>query len=115
MLAALGNILLKARTQSGGYLAHIGMGIILIGLVGSSMYVRDVRTVVADSQAPHSRSLTTRSPTRSTKEIQQVNGDTKSTAVFGVSRNGRQLGDITPGQTQFARSRAVPARRIGDV
>ncbi len=38
---ALWNILTKARSQSGGYIAHIGIGIILIGLVGSAMYVYD--------------------------------------------------------------------------
>ncbi|HHX47346.1 MAG TPA: cytochrome c biogenesis protein CcsA, partial [Brevibacterium sp.] len=34
---ALSFILFRARTQSGGYLAHLGMAIILIGLVGSNM------------------------------------------------------------------------------
>ncbi|MHB1341024.1 MAG: heme lyase CcmF/NrfE family subunit [Coriobacteriia bacterium] len=101
-LAALGSILLKARTQSGGYLAHIGMGIILIGLVGSAMYVRDVRAVVADQPGATFTVSDYTFTYKESKDIQQVNGDTKSTAVFGVSRNGRQLGDITPGQTQFA-------------
>lgn len=103
MLTALGNILMKARTQSGGYLAHIGMGIILIGLVGSSMYVRDVRTVVADKPGATFAVSDYTFTYKDTKDVQQANGDTKSVAVFGVSRNGRQLGDITPGQTQFAR------------
>ena len=101
-LAALGGILLKARTQSGGYLAHIGMGIILIGLVGSAMYVRDVRAVVADKPGATFAVSDYTFTYKETKDVKQVNGDTKSTAVFGVSRNGRQLGDIAPGQTQFA-------------
>ncbi|TLM97801.1 MAG: cytochrome C assembly protein, partial [Actinobacteria bacterium] len=46
--ASLGNIIFKARTQSGGYIAHIGIGLILIGLIGSAMYVRDVRLNVPD-------------------------------------------------------------------
>lgn len=99
---ALGNILFRARTQSGGYLAHIGMGLILIGLVGSAMYVRDVRTVVADSPGATFSVSDYTFTYKSTENVQQANGDTKSAAVFGVSRNGRQLGDITPGQTQFA-------------
>lgn len=37
---AFGWILTRARTQSGGYLTHLGMGIILVGLVGSTMFVR---------------------------------------------------------------------------
>ena len=55
--AALWNILTKARTQSGGYLAHIGIGIILIGLVGSAMYVHDNNVHdPATSRARRSRS-----------------------------------------------------------
>lgn len=38
-LSALGWIVMRARTQSGGYLTHIGMGVILLGLVGSTMFV----------------------------------------------------------------------------
>ena len=37
-----------ARTQSGGYIAHIGMGVILIGLVGSAMFVQDQTFMVND-------------------------------------------------------------------
>ena len=35
----LGWVITKARTQSGGYLTHLGMGVILLGLVGSTMFV----------------------------------------------------------------------------
>ncbi len=103
VFTAFGNILMKARTQSGGYLAHIGMGVILIGLVGSSMYVRDVRTVVADKPGATFAVSDYTFTYKVTEDVQQANGDMKSLAVFGVSRNGRQLGDITPGRTQFAR------------
>ncbi len=102
-LAALGNIMFKARTQSGGYLAHIGIGIILIGLVGSAMYVRDVRTLVADKPGTTFKVSDYTFTYKSIQDIQQPNGDVKSIATFGVSRNGKQLGDITPGLTQFSR------------
>ena len=36
---ALLHLFTKSRAQSGGYLAHLGMSIILVGLIGSSMYV----------------------------------------------------------------------------
>lgn len=100
--SALGGILFRARSQSGGYLAHIGMGIILVGLVGSSMYVRDVRTLVA---ATPGSTFTVSDYTftyKGTQDVQKPNGDTRSVATFGVSHDGRQLGDITPGQTRFA-------------
>jgi cytochrome c-type biogenesis protein CcmF len=43
VFTAFFTILFKSRTQSGGYLTHLGMGIILVGLIGSAMYVQDVR------------------------------------------------------------------------
>jgi len=102
LLAAFGSILFKARTQSGGYLSHIGIGIILIGLVGSSMYVRDVSTMVADKPGASFAVSDYTFTFKNHEEVKQANGDTRSIAVFAVSQNGRQLGEITPGQTQFA-------------
>jgi len=46
--AAFFHILFKSRSQSGGYLTHLGVGIVLVGLIGSSMYVQTIRMAVAD-------------------------------------------------------------------
>jgi cytochrome c-type biogenesis protein CcmF len=67
------------------------------------MYVRDVRTTVVDQPGSTFAVQDYTFTYKETENVQQVNGDTKSVAVFGVSRGGRQLGDITPGRTQFAR------------
>ncbi len=48
-LAAFFHILFKSRTQSGGYLTHLGVGIVLIGLIGSSMYVQTAILSVKDA------------------------------------------------------------------
>lgn len=102
-LTALGNILFKARTQSGGYLAHIGIGIILIGLVGSSMYVRDVRLLVNNAPGTQFKVDDYTFVYKTTEEQQLVNGDTKSFVVLDVSKNGASVGQAMPGLTQFAR------------
>lgn len=101
--SALAGLLLKSRTQSGGYLAHIGIGIILIGLVGSSMFVLNVNTSVSDQPGSTFAVSDYVFTYQSTEEVQMPNGDTRSTATFAVSRDGRQLGDISPGHTKFAR------------
>ncbi|MCL2503812.1 MAG: cytochrome c biogenesis protein CcsA [Coriobacteriia bacterium] len=99
---ALQAILFKARSQSGGYIAHIGMGIILIGLVGSAMYVRDVKmTVPADvgsSFTVSNYTLTFKSADSKTHD----NGDVDDQVTFAVSKNGRNVGTVTPGRTTFA-------------
>ncbi|HEY5112779.1 MAG TPA: cytochrome c biogenesis protein CcsA [Coriobacteriia bacterium] len=46
--ASFFHILFKSRSQSGGYLTHLGIGIVLVGLIGSSMYVQTVRMSVPD-------------------------------------------------------------------
>jgi cytochrome c-type biogenesis protein CcmF len=102
-LTALGNIMFKSRTQSGGYLAHLAMGIIMIGLVGSSMYVRDVRVLV-DNKPGESFSVSNYTFTlQGISDQQQTNGDIVSKATFAVERNGSALGTTQPGLTKFSR------------
>ena len=101
--SALGNIVFKARTQSGGYMAHIGMGIILIGLIGSSMYVRDVSQLMENKPGAK---IEVSNYTFTLKEVVDTtlpNGDERQVAVLTVERDGKLLGEIDPGLTAFAR------------
>jgi cytochrome c-type biogenesis protein CcmF len=99
---ALWSILTKARTQSGGYLTHIGMGIILIGLVGSTMFVQDQRFAIEDR--PGAKFTVNRYTFvyEGTKGRTLANGDKQSNLVFNLSRDGRSLGQLTPGMVEFA-------------
>jgi cytochrome c-type biogenesis protein CcmF len=101
--AALGNIVFKARTQSGGYIAHIAIGIILIGLIGSAMYVRDVKTLVNNVPGQSFTASDYKFTFQGITEVEQANGDVVSNATFAVTRGGKPLGTISPGQTSFAR------------
>jgi cytochrome c-type biogenesis protein CcmF len=101
--ASLWAIVSKARTQSGGYLAHLGIGIIMIGLVGSAMYVRDVKVLLPEAPG-ESFSVSNYTFTFQGIESQQLpNGDIDSVANFEVTRDGKSLGTVSPGLTQFAR------------
>ena len=99
--AALGWILTKARTQSGGYLTHLGMGIILIGLVGSTMFVR-THQVVFPQQAGASYeaegyTLTFVSLEETVENIRASGaGDTVYTLVTDVSKGGRTVSTARP-------------------
>ena len=48
VLAAV-NLFRHSPAQAGGYLTHLGVAIVLVGLVGSSMYVREATVNVADA------------------------------------------------------------------
>ena len=100
--AALGSIFSKARSQSGGYLAHIGIGIILIGLVGSAMYVYDnTYTIPAKTGSTFQVDQYTFTYTGTNADT-LANGNTVDTINLDVTRNGAKVGTITPGQTTFA-------------
>lgn len=92
--SALGNILIKARTQSGGYLTHLGMGIILVGLVGSTMYVKtyDVNLKVGEKTEASAYTFTL----KSLDEKNVTNGDVIYTSVLDVTKNGKDIGQAKP-------------------
>ncbi len=98
---ALWNIITKARTQSGGYLSHIGIGIILIGLVGSAMYVFDNNYTIP---ATEGSTFTVEGYTftySGSNSVTLANGNQVNTLNLDVTRGSRQVGRITPGQTTF--------------
>ena len=99
--AALWSIVTKARSQSGGYIVHIGMGIIMIGLIGSAMYVQDQTFMVKDQVGTTFKMADYTFTYQGVDEATLANGNTTSKMKLAVSRGGRQLGVITPGMTNF--------------
>ena len=99
---ALWGILSKARSQTGGYFAHIGIGIILIGLIGSAMYVYD-NTYTLQQQPGSNFTVEgyTFSFVRTDSET-LANGNTVNTLTLAVSRGAKKIGTISPGSTTFA-------------
>ncbi len=101
--SSLGSILTTARTQSGGYLTHLGIGIILIGLVGSAMFVDEVLTTVPDQVGSTFEVQNYVFTYQGIVENELPNGDVTSRLTFDVTKNGRPIGTVTPGQISFYR------------
>ncbi|HEY5539989.1 MAG TPA: cytochrome c-type biogenesis CcmF C-terminal domain-containing protein [Coriobacteriia bacterium] len=99
--SALWSIASKARSQTGGYLAHIGMGIILIGLIGSAMYVQDQTFMVQDKVGSTFKMADYTFTYQGLNDTTLPNGNTNSKMTLAVARGGRQIGTITPGMTNF--------------
>lgn len=99
---ALATILFKSRSQSGGYLTHLGIGIVLVGLIGSAMYVKDVKFTMPETdgakQAVGPYTFVYRGATSQTL----ANGDVKQTVLLDLSKNGVSLGQMQPYVTQLA-------------
>ncbi len=100
--SALWGILTKARTQSGGYLAHIGIGIILIGLVGSAMYVYDSNYTIAAQEGANFTIDDYTFTFQGSDSQTLANGNQVDKLKLAVTRGGRPVGEITPGQTTFS-------------
>lgn len=99
---ALYAVFFKARSQAGGYLSHIAIGIMVIGLIGSAMFVRDLSTNLPD-QAGQKIEISNYTLTyKGLKETTLANGDVNTIADFDVSKNGKSLGEVNPSQTLFA-------------
>jgi cytochrome c-type biogenesis protein CcmF len=99
--AALWSILTKARGQSGGYLAHIGMGIIMIGLIGSAMYVQDETVMVQDKPGTTFKMADYTFTYQGVSESKLPNGNAVSETHLVVSRNGKRVGTMNPGMTVY--------------
>jgi cytochrome c-type biogenesis protein CcmF len=99
--AALWSLVTKARSQTGGYLAHIGMGFILIGLIGSAMYVQDQRFMVQDKVGTQFTMADYTFTYQGVDNATLPNGNTTSVMTLDVSRGGKKLGIINPGSTTF--------------
>ena len=101
-LTSFFHILFKSRTQSGGYLTHLGVGIVLIGLIGSTMYVKT--QVITLQQTPGSKAsvgpydLVYQDFTSQTL----ANGDIVQSVKLDLMQNGRVIAKLEPSQLQMA-------------
>ena len=100
--SSFGSIVFKARTQSGGYITHLGIGIILIGLIGSSMYVKDVQFTMANQpgakQAVGEYELVYKGVTSQTLS----NGDVEQSVAVDLMKGGALVDSLTPKVTELA-------------
>jgi cytochrome c-type biogenesis protein CcmF len=101
IFTALGNIVFKARSQSGGYITHIGMGIILIGLIGSAMFVQDQTFTIPEKIGSSFQMNDYKFVYQGAQNQTLANGNKKTTIALQVSRNNKPVGTITPGITNF--------------
>jgi len=81
-------IITKSRTQSGGYLTHLGMGIILVGLIGSTMYVKSYTTALPQETGSSLKAGAYEFVLRSVTQKTETNGDEVYTASLDVKKDG---------------------------
>ncbi|MDO8848002.1 MAG: cytochrome c biogenesis protein CcsA [Coriobacteriia bacterium] len=100
--SALGWIVTKARTQSGGYLTHLGMGVILLGLVGSTMFVTTHNATLAPQAGAsyeangYTFSYVGLEETQENVPEGGTKGDTVYTLQTDVTKDGKKIDTLSP-------------------
>lgn len=95
---ALWSILTKARTQSGGYITHFGMGLILFGLIGSTMFVDIAPQNFTEGGKEKIEVGSYTFTLEGTRQETLPNGDLMVSADLAMTRDGLPAGTVSPAQ-----------------
>lgn len=105
--AALGRLVTRNRRRYGGYIVHLGIAVLLIGVAASSSFQtsRDLRLEVGDTATVGDYTITYVQPTSDVDAAEQkvVFG-----AVLDVQRDGQQVALLRPSREYFASNTANP-------
>ena len=101
-LAAFGGCLRNNASRFGGFLSHAAMAVILVGLIGSSMYVTEKVAYVAYDEATDTASETLQVKDYTleyeSNSVSEVNSgdDILYTVNYNVYKDGNYLGQVSP-------------------
>lgn len=102
LFSAFASLLRRRGSTLGGFIAHLGMSIILIGLIGSSMYVTKTSSYLPYDEETDTVSQDfaiqdfTLEYTGNTIEVQANEDDILFTLSFDVFQNGTYLTSVEP-------------------
>ncbi|MCL2332029.1 MAG: cytochrome c biogenesis protein CcsA [Actinomycetia bacterium] len=94
--ASLAWVVTKARTQSGGLLVHIAVAVIVIGLVGSVMYVSEVKKTIPATPGTTLEIADYTLTLKNTTQTTANNGDLTDVAHFTLKKGDQNLGTVSP-------------------
>ena len=94
-LAALGKLFVKAPAQAGGYLTHLGLGVVLVGLVGSAMFVTD-RTFAFSEVGQQAQVGSYVITLEGENSYVDEDRNQCSDVTLSISQDGRDLGTVNP-------------------
>lgn len=93
---AIVNLFAKAPAQAGGYLTHFGLGIVLVGLVASSMYVTEHTFTLDENETSTMQLGSYTLEYRGDSSVYDEQNNIVYTARIGVTRDGDDLGEMEP-------------------
>lgn len=93
---ALRNLVVKSPANFGGYLTHLAMGVVLVGLVGSAMYVTEKTYALGADTTGDIQIGTYTVAYNGVDQWQDQDGTFHFRANLGVSENGVDHGTLSP-------------------
>jgi cytochrome c-type biogenesis protein CcmF len=105
--SGLGKAFTGSRTRTAAYVVHMGMVLVVAGLLGSTVYKVEQSTIVkvkpGETASLNGYTLTYKNMTESTGE----QNSTRAVAAFDVTKDGRSLGVVEPHTDVFPMSGAA--------
>ena len=105
--SGLGKAFTGSRTRTAAYVVHMGMVLVVAGLLGSTVYKVEQSTIVkvkpGETASLNGYTLTYKDMTESTGE----QNSTRAVATFDVTKDGRSLGVVEPHTDVFPMSGAA--------
>jgi cytochrome c-type biogenesis protein CcmF len=111
-VASFFHILFKSRTQSGGYLTHLGVGLVLIGLVGSSMYVKGQVVTLPETVGANATVGAYQIVYQGFSSATLANKDVVQTVKIDLMQGGKKIAALSPSVIQMANRSEQQATRF---
>jgi cytochrome c-type biogenesis protein CcmF len=105
---ALGKLIGKNRRRYGGFTVHVGVVLILIGVVGSSFFRQEATFSLSRGQSFQAGRYTIRFQDTSSSSDAHMD---RFEAILGLSRGGREVGLLHPGRN-FYKSFNQPSTEV---
>ena len=96
--AALAALVSKNRRRYGGYIVHVGVILIFVGIVGSSFFRQEATFALRRGESMNAGRYTIRFNDTSSSSDARVD---RFTTVMGILENGRQVGTLRPGRNFY--------------
>ena len=100
---AIAGIVTKTPAQTGGYLTHLGLGIVLIGLVGSAMYITDRTYIFNEGDTARVGAYTLKLADATEAHYDEQNNRLSDVTVE-VSKGGQVIDTLNPALEWTAKS-----------
>ncbi|OQA47571.1 MAG: Cytochrome c-type biogenesis protein CcmF [Chloroflexi bacterium ADurb.Bin325] len=107
---ALANLVRRNGRRYGGYIVHVSILLIALGIIGNEFYQSEGQANLAPGE-----SVTVANYTLTYRTLDAVRGPnyTEFRAVMDVARNGRPLGQIIPTKNVYNKNSEQPMTEVG--